>query len=326
MPQSRVRTLPAFLAGLALVLVAPRCAFAQAWTPARGQGTFSLSYEYLNVAKHLFSSDVLNGVTLDNGTTVQGNEADLGHITAQTVLVNVEYGILDRLAANADVAFVQSKYDGVGAESSLDNGSYHGGFQDLTLSLRYMAIRNPVVVTPDIAVVIPTNDYATLGHTAVGTGLHEFHAGLSVGRVLWSFLPDGYIHGHAAFVWSEQVMHENLNREMADLEVGYYLTPGFLLRAFGDYSHTLGGIDWLYDINSQMTFEDHDAASRVTYRRVGGGLGVALGPFQTLFASVSTVVSGANTHKGTGYTIGTSRSLSGFGLPTRGRPTPQTQP
>src|SRR6185369_15752861 len=89
-------------------------AWAQAWTPAQGEGDVTFQFQDTLVKYHQLPT-----VRLDRG-----------HIRGETMLVDVTYGLTDQIAVSAALPYVASKYDGTRPHpTGLDNGGYHSTFQ-----------------------------------------------------------------------------------------------------------------------------------------------------------------------------------------------------
>src|ERR1700687_3317914 len=157
----------------------------QAWLPARGEGSVSLSYLGIFTSDHLLSS---------------GQPLNRGPMQMNTITAGVLYGITDRLAVSAEVPYITSKFtltpglapNAHDLESKIDDDRYRGTFQDFRGAVKYNAVRGPLMFTPFFEVVIPTHHYATFGHSAPGKYLREYHVGTSVGRLLNPILPRAY--------------------------------------------------------------------------------------------------------------------------------------
>src|SRR5262245_17702153 len=85
------------LAVIALAgLVVPRGARAQAWVPARGEGSVAVSFQSMNVTRHLA------------GTT----RVDAGVIDSNVLLTDFSFGATDKIAVDLAIPFVSAKYTG----------------------------------------------------------------------------------------------------------------------------------------------------------------------------------------------------------------------
>ena len=234
----------------AAFLAAP-AAFAQAWLPPKGEASVSMGYQYYDVKDHL---------------TSDGQRFDDGKIWQQGLVVYLTYGITDRLTVGLGLPpYYETKYigndphewpvlDANGAivrdqngtplfhPPTIDDGSYHGTFQNFGAALRFMALKDPLIVTPFVAAGVPSHGYETFGHTAVGRGLAEVRIGANVARRLDPILPDAYVQGGYAFAFREKAMGVRVNYSYADAELGYFVTPSVLLRVFGAWQIAHGGL------------------------------------------------------------------------------------
>src|ERR1051326_4531370 len=85
------------LSFLAIVLSVPCLLHSQAWLSPGGQGTVSTLYQYGFDRYHVFS---------------QGEALDRGHTTLQSMMLDVDYSLTDRLAIRLGVPFIEGRYDG----------------------------------------------------------------------------------------------------------------------------------------------------------------------------------------------------------------------
>jgi hypothetical protein len=274
------------LAALCIRLGSPAAAFAQAWVPAKGDGSISLTYQNLSARYH---------------TDAQGKRANAGRDSAQSVLIDFEYGITDKLALNADVAYVASKYEGPLPEGPLDFDTlWHRTIQDAHLSVRYNVRRKPLVITPFISVTVPTHQYEISGHNAAGRHFHELLLGINAGRTLGPILPNVYVHGRYSFAILKHFAGLNLNRSNADWEVGWVMARKLTLRFLGAWQQTHGGLNFPTDIHpGEEEFEFHDRVLHASYFRLGGGATVSVNKNLDINFAYAGTVSAKN-----GVTVG----------------------
>jgi hypothetical protein len=259
MPDKRITPIVVLsFAGLCLYLGIPTAAFAQAWVPAKGDGSVSVTYQNLIGRYHVDAT---------------GTRAKVGTDSAQSMLMDFEYGITDKLAFNADMVYVASKYQGRFPEGPLDfDASWHPALQDAHFSLRYNVRKNPLVITPFISVTVPTNQYETSGHNAVGRHFYELLVGVNAGRTLGPILPNCYVHGRYSYAILKRFAGLNLNRSNADWEVGWVATRRLTLRFLGAWQQTQGGLNFPEDIHpGEEEFEFHDRVLHASYFHLGGG-------------------------------------------------------
>lgn len=297
------RNAAAVLGFAALCSTASTQAWAQAWLNPKGHGRVSLIYVYTDVRKHFFSQ-AKDNVPIGNGKLGRSDVRDLGHISADTGVLTADYSLTDRIGVGGQVAFVGSKYQGSRAEAPTD-GSWVKSFQDLTLDLRYRAVRWPVALTPFVAFSTPTHNYATLGHSAVGVGLRSYDLGASLGRGLAPLLPGGYFQGTYTYGFVQNLGEHGLNNHNLNLELGYFATQTLSFRVLSVWHYTPDGFDWSDKGLFVEHGMDHDRAAAARYNRIGGGLGYSLRGYD-LYLVYEETIRGANTHAAKSTIFGTS--------------------
>lgn len=288
--------------GLACVLLAVAApAFAQAWLPAKGEGTVSV----------LFSN------TLSKDHFLPDTRYDFGHIDANTVMFDVTYGLSDRVAVTVGLPVVASRYRGTFPHRpiTLDDGTWHTTSQDFRFNVRYNVVRGPLVVTPFIGSDLPSHEYEFFAHAAPGRHLKELSTGVSVGRL---FADLGLVvQGRYGLNMSEGALDQSRRYSILALETAYFLTPSIRLLAMtgGRIGHT--GIDLFPDSGRVLpteVFQHHDQLSRESALNVGGGAAFSLTETMDVFTSFTTTVTGRNTHAvNRGISLGVSWSFGQSG-------------
>ena len=119
-----------------------------------------------------------------------------------------------------------------------------GTFTDVRFALRYNVTRSGAVFTPYIGSVVPSHDYAYYGHAAAGERLKELQVGAYAAKLFTAGLPGVFVSGRLGYGFVEKVQDISHNRSLADLEVGYFLTPSFRAFAMTSGQYTHGGIDF----------------------------------------------------------------------------------
>jgi len=276
-----------------LHLLMPNAASAQAWVPGKGWGNVSIGYKNLYVKDHL---------------DMQGNKIDSGQIRTNVVSMDLDYGVTRRLAVSVGLPLSLVKYTGTKPHTApgiplLDDGKYHGGAQDFRVGFRYNLVRNsPVVITPFVEGIVPSHDYVTFAHAAIGRNLRELLVGTNIG---WqggeSFLPNAFFQTRINYSFVEKVLGRSHNRTNIDMEVGYFLTPRLAVTGIASYAKHHGGLD--YDssrtIPEQWTPEEllnHDELMRSDQLDVGGGASFRVSRSTSVYANVLTIAWGINGH------------------------------
>jgi hypothetical protein len=291
------QTITICLAALSLHLTLPAAASAQAWLPPKGDGSVSATYSNMYVRNHV------------GGTGIKSPAQ--GRIRTNTILTSFEYGLTDKLALNADLAHVASKYIGRNPHGPNDTGSYHPTFQDAHIELRYNALNKSWVVTPFIGATIPTHDYEVRGHSAVGRGFRELRVGVNVGRQFERILPDTYVHGQYSYAILGRFDGLKLNRSNADCEAGWFATRSLSLRFIAAFQRTHGGIitPLEHDLDEHER-EFHDRITRSHHIDLGGGAGFAVTRSFGIHAAYLTNVYSRNSHASGGLLVGISWNFS----------------
>jgi hypothetical protein len=304
------------LALLLTALALPARAGAQsasAWVPVAGEGSVSVDFQALDYDGHFDG----------NGNRLEGTAASRAFVG----LFQFEYGLTDRLALTARLPYVVSRFTGsqdepvmvliqeryneyrrthpqAPADTSLDTGNYYATAQDFGFALRYNILDRGLTVTPVIAATIPSHHYRTIGEAAPGLDRPALHAGVNVGRLLDPLLPNGYIHGWYRYSFVQRFRGIPLDRQGAELEVGYAITPTVGVRAFGNWMRTYGGVGFWEAYNDLALFLDHDRLLPSRHWQVGGAATVSLTDSVDLDGAVVTYVAGADTRYGTGVNVG----------------------
>jgi hypothetical protein len=269
-----------------LAAAAPGLASAQALTPPKGEGSVSVVTSAFLVTDHLGGA---------------GQHDKVGDIRSHSMLVDVTYGVTDRVALTFSVPWVSSKYSGIRPHpnTTVDNGQYYSTFQDLSFALRYNLARGPAWITPFIATGLPSHEYAYYGHAAAGRRLKELQIGVGVAKVLDPWLPRAFVQGRYAFGFAQEVQGHRPNRSYIDVEGGYFVTQS--LRAFGMVTSHFGHGGVTFPPSGPRglgpaLFPYHDRIGDEAMVNVGGGLGLSASDSIDLFGSLVTTTWGRNGH------------------------------
>jgi len=297
---------------LAVVSLAPAlgtAAFAQAWVPARGEGTVSMAFQSMNVQKHL-------------SATV---EKSAGVIDTQVLLTDFTLGLTNKIAVDVALPVVTSKYTGPTPHpgTNVDDGTYRTSATDVRFALRYNVKREGTVITPYVGSIMPSHDYAYYGHAAPGQDLREVQVGVYAAKLVERGLPGLFISGRYGYGFVEKVVNVSHNRSLADLEVGYFFNSRFRAFTMANAGYTHGGIDFpqtggIAALPPEYR-TDHDRIQKVHHLDMGGGAAFSLTDNLDVFGSFAKMVAGRNGHAlNYGITTGLSWSFR------RGRTLEQT--
>ena len=291
-----------------LASVAP--AGAQPWVPPQGEGTVSVTYQNYYVTGHY---------------DVAGRENTNGATHAKAMIADVDFGLSDTVALTVSVPFMATKYTGpqdyiVGGipthRGLLDDGEYHGAFQDVRIEARRVCWAGPVAFAPVVSVLIPTHDYATHGEAVPGRHRRELQVGVTAGADLNRFIPRTYVHGRYSLAAAERLQGFSSIRSLVDVEGGFDVSRLIGLRGLASWQirhkgptiPELAAHDWL----------GHDRFIVSSYFNVGGGMTLSITRNIELHALwVATVSGKSGAHRARMLAIGTSWSfgsgMGGFG-------------
>lgn len=291
------------VAASAVVLLAGRIE-GQTWMAPRGNGTFSISAEYMNTYAH---------------TTGTGAEVRNIDLVAKTVTVALDYSFTDKLAVGIDLPYVESRYRGPAPHPGalVDDGGYHGTVTDFSVVCRYQAWdTDAITFTPMASLLIPTHEYATMGHASPGRGLYEMGLGFDAGRELVELTPGLFVQGRFVYTLVERVSDFSVNRSNAGLMLSYVVHPRVVLTANGRWQKTHGGLDVpLRGQDAVDYFHNHDQLTRADFVRAGAGFSYTITQKIDLFANYEKVLSSENSHVANSYTLGL-----GYNFASRLRP------
>jgi hypothetical protein len=282
------------------VLAYPLELFAQAWLPAKGEGSVAVAFQSTNVKKHLATRTAVGA----------------GEIDSVTLMADVTYGLTDKIAVDFALPFVMSKYVGPTPHpgTNIDDGTFRGSFADARFAVRYNLTRGGAVITPYVGSLVPSHNYAFYGHAAPGARLNEIQVGAYVSKLFESGVPGMFVSGRYAYGFVEKVLDISHNRSSADLEVGYFFTPAF--RAYagfgGQYTH--GGIDFPLGGMRALPLKHqpvHDQIQRVHFLDISAGAAYSISDSIDIFGSFSRLAVGRNGHAlNRGITVGASWSFA----------------
>jgi hypothetical protein len=282
---------------------------AQAWVPARGEGSVSLTYQNYDVAGHF---------------DVQGHKNTNGGTKSHALVTELDYGVTDTFGLNVSLPFIASKYTGppsyfVGTHLTLpgplDDGTYHAAFQDLRIEVRRLIWAGPVALAPFVGASFPTHDYETVGEAVPGRHRRDLQFGTNAGADLDRLLPGLYVQGRYAYGIAERVNNFSFTRSNIDLEGGYAVISRVVIRGLMNQQirHQGPSLDEL-----AADWVNHDRFIAPSYINLGGGTSVSLTRSTEIYALWVATASGSNgAHRertlAIGITLGMGSGLRGLG-------------
>lgn len=285
--------------------VLPLPAAAQAFTSPQGVGAVTLMWQFVDNTGHRLSDGALRVA---------------GESVTTSAIVEMDYGVTDRLSASAAVPYVFAKYTGAMPPPSglaVDAcACWHSSLQDLSLAARYRLGDERWAITPTVKYDGPTHDYAYVGEAVVGRNLREVQIGAAGGVRLVDLLPKASVQAGYTYAFVEKPLSDvPINRSNAFVDFGYALTRALYVRGDATWQRTNGGLRFGSlsgnpffppgEYNTPQRFAERDRLGRVNYWHVGGGASFSAGPVD-LFVSLTKYVSGTDTHNGQAVTVGTT--------------------
>jgi hypothetical protein len=286
---------------------------AQAWLPPQGDGTVSVLFSDVLSNNHFFGTQPV----------------DAGRVRSESMIVDVTYGVTDRIAISATIPLVASEYTGNSFSpfaiphpqplypgvNPLDNGSYHAVLQDFRFSARYNVVKKRgFALTPFVGSIVPSHDYTIFAHAAAGRNLNELQFGVSAAKVFESVLPGVFVQASYSYGIVQQVLDISHNRSMLSAEAGYFVTPRVRVIGLSSGQITHGGIDASPELAfDPIRFPVHDQITRDNFVTIGGGVAYAMSEKIDLFGSLvhALVAAQRNSHQiDRGVTVGLTWSFS----------------
>ena len=297
---------PAFATALAAIALLPSPAAAQAFTPPQGVGSLTLAWQFVDNTGHRLTDGFIN---------------PLGQSQTTSALVELDYGVTDRLSATVGLPYVFAKYTGANAPQSGQAVDicrcWQSAFQDFSFGARYRFGDDRWAVTPTATFGVPSHDYPFAGEAVVGRNLREAQVGLASAVKLVDLLPKASVQASYTYsVVQRAVTDVGVNRSNSHLEFGYAVTRGVYLRGDASWQRTHGGLrvgsvtGVPFPLPGEFSstperFAQRDRLGRVNYWHAGAGASFPAGPAD-IFVSFTKYVAGTDTHNGQAYTVGST--------------------
>ena len=219
---------------------------------------------------------------------------NIGETDTHVFLISGVYSLNERWKIYGAIPYVKKRHSGPGAHDPaldfyaytppdmrlIDDGDYHGGFQDIHAGVQYLALDGPFSISPFISYGVPVSDYPTYGNAAIGKQLWEIPVGISMEFI--PYFSDWLFRADVSYVFSEEVLDVNLDYWLMYLSAAYYVTPRFIPRVFLTSRNAPDALRFPEDFTDDYTFstfEDfdneywyqHDRTLRHNYLNAGIG-------------------------------------------------------
>jgi hypothetical protein len=115
-------------------------------------------------------------------------------------------------------------------EPFLDDGDYHGAWQDWNFGVAYHANIGNYYLTPSATAYIPTHDYPTYGNAVVGQDLRQLLLDVTLSHQ-FDFTNFYYKLGYG-YAISQHVLGVDTGYQRLDAELGWFVNEKFSVRTF----------------------------------------------------------------------------------------------
>jgi hypothetical protein len=241
---------------------------------------------------------------------VPGGKAPIGTVRVQSISFDLEYYVADRWSAHLGIPFVDSHYGGdqphcitqappqcrgvvvpsqPHPESQfLDDGLYHGTWQDWNLGVAYHTNVNEYLLTPSITAYIPSHRYTFFAQAAPGQDLWKIEVAIDLAHQFE--LSNLYYRARLGHVFAEKTLGQSIDHNKLDLELGYFLNDSWTVKAFG-VGKKGDGYTGGYDQTTELWYH-HDQRAPHNYANLGAGFDYHLNDKYTMSATLQRLVWG----------------------------------
>lgn len=202
-----------------------------------GHGSISIDY---------FNTDI-------NGFWLRSNlKLPLGNVHMQGMGLDASYSVSNEWTISGGIRYFTGRYNGpdpncpttapplcAGAppltpqqpESPfLDDGNYHGAWQDWHLGVAWRTNIDGYEITPTATAFIPSHDYPTYGNAVVGQDLTQLLLGVTLSHQ-FEFTNFYYRLGYG-YAFSEHVLGIDTGYQRFDGELGWFVNEKFSVNTF----------------------------------------------------------------------------------------------
>jgi len=262
---------------------------------AKGHGSVSIAY------LGTYSS----GFRLNTNTTVP-----LATVHSRGIALDVDYDVADQWSVHLGIPYIDNRFAGgvphcpttappqcAGLPALnpqhpdsrfLDDGKYHGTWQDFTLGVAWHTHIGDYYITPSVTAVIPSHDYTFFANAAVAQRLTQLELAATLAHQ-FEFSNLYYKLGYA-YVLSQHILGRDTGYQRFDAELGYFINEKLSVRTFttGRLGQGLAAVDLLSLTQGQTNayWYHHDQLAKHNYFGAGIGFDYDLGHRYTLTAGI----------------------------------------
>lgn len=211
---------------------------------------------------------------------------DIGETDTHVLLLSGSVSLSDRWQVFGTVPYVRKRHRGAGVHNPntdfptfappdlrlVDDGSYHGGLQDVTIGVSYAAVDGPFSIAPFLTLGTPLSNYPTYGNASIGKQLSEVAVGVSL--EFTPYFSDWTFQADISHAFSEEVLGVDLDYWFWYASASYFLTPRFAARVFLAERRAPNALAFPEDFTAGFDNENwyqHDRT--IKHEFLNGGLG-----------------------------------------------------
>jgi hypothetical protein len=205
-------------------------------------GSPAVSQEH--IAPHSFSVGVEYQFMHTGKFATNFGPMDIGETDTHVLLLSGVASLSERWTVFGSIPYVQKRHKGAGVHNPnvdfatftppdlrlVDDGDYHGGLQDVTIGVRYLAVDGPFAVSPFLTFGTPLSNYPTYGNAAIGKQMWELAAGAAI--EFTPYFSDWHFQADISYVFAEEVLGLDLDYWFWYASASYFVTPRFAPRVF----------------------------------------------------------------------------------------------
>jgi len=266
---------------------------------AAGHGSVSIAY-FNN-----YSNDFLLRSNFSL-TEAPGNPPEFGVVHMQGMGLDVRYNLSNDWTIYGGINYFTGRYNGLYVNCPttappqcahlppldpqhpeapfVDDGNYHGAWQDWHFGVEWHAAIDDYFITPSATAYIPTHDYPTFGNPVVGQNLSQL---LLAVRLEHQFeLTDFYYRLSYGYAFSQHVLGIDTGYQRADGELGWFVNERFSVNTFVTGRAGFGVRGPLAPLPYDTFFYERQRTAQHDYHAWGLGLNYDFGNRYSVSANV----------------------------------------
>ena len=244
---------------ISLAFLVSALGLSPAFAQEKGEGSIGLVYQYVHT--DVFSDDV--------------GDYDYWTTDTHALVLSGSYAFRDNWSVSVTLPYIQKRFVSEvpwGGDPHnpndpwwidfeppdkrfIDDGDYHGGLQDMSISVSYTALDGPLTLSPFIGYGFPVSDYQFYAKAARGFNLWNIPVGVDFMYV--PYFSDWYVSGNVAYVFSEKPLGVNVDYWNAQVSTGYWFKPNFSAHVFLSLKHVIDGLQMPWDFTDDPTYANY---------------------------------------------------------------------